>query len=540
MTLVNRALPDGPARPGGGSGHSAAAAGQPDLPATSGRNPALDGLRVLAASAVLLIHVGAQTGQEFTGTPVSWVISRAEIGVAIFFVLSGLLLYRPWAAAALTGQPRPRAGLYFLRRALRILPAYWVVVIVALVTLNHAHIRSLTSWLWYLLLAQNYDLHPWWQGEGANGLAQMWSLVIEVAFYLVLPLLAAALAWWAARAGPDPGRRARRLIGGLCLLALSSYGFLVLAFHPSLRLWLGLTLPHFMTWFAGGMVLAVLSEWAHAEQPPDGPAARLCRTVAASAGPCWLIAAAAFAIACTPLAGPETLTVPSLWNDEFMIALYTLIATAIVAPVALQPARPTWVRGLLGNRAVSYLGQISYGIFLWQFLVIYAFFNVFHLKDAFQGRFYSWPEALGILVIVAAVTTALAAISYHVLEQPIQRLYRLRRHPRRQQAAEPAAPRATATLARPRTTRGPARPAPADQAAPDQLGDDPRDDHQTDDLRPDVHERRDESAAVAAILEHDPGRPADRGGEQEQRHQPPPAQPAPPAPTVAVFQDQQE
>ena len=72
----------------------------PDLPA-SGRIPALDGIRVIAAFAVLLTHVGGPTGVEFTGSPASWVVSRGDVGVPIFFVLSGLLLYRPWARADL-------------------------------------------------------------------------------------------------------------------------------------------------------------------------------------------------------------------------------------------------------------------------------------------------------------------------------------------------------------------------------------------------------------------------------------------------------
>ncbi len=439
------------------------------LPATSARNPALDGVRVLAALAVLLTHVGGQTGFAFTGTPASWVVSRGDVGVPIFFVLSGLLLYRPWARSALTGSKPPATGPYFLRRALRILPAYWVVVVVALCTLNSGHIGSVPTWLQYLLLVQNYNLHPWWYGTGAAGLAQMWSLVVEVSFYLVLPVLAAALAWYATRstgdvAGPDDvGRRARRLLTGVGILGLSSYGVTVLAFYPSLQLWIGETLPRLLTWFAGGMMLAVLSEWAHADSDGTGTA-RFCRTVARSADACWLIAAIAFAIACTPLAGPETLAIPTLWNVEVKTALYTLIGTALVAPVAFQSGRPTWVSIALGNRAMSYLGRISYGIFLWQFLVIYAFFAVFHARDAFQGTLYSWPAVLGILVVVTATTIAMAAISYYLLEQPVQRLYRSRRdrlrhdHPRPAHARHAAAGagRGRAELAK----TGPAQPQP--------------------------------------------------------------------------------
>lgn len=407
------------------------AAGQqdapPDLPAAGGRIPALDGLRVIAAFAVLLTHVGGPTGFEFTGSPASWVVSRGDVGVPIFFVLSGLLLYRPWARAVLSGRQGPAVRTYFWRRALRILPAYWLVVIVALVTLNPSHAHSASAWVQYLLLLQNYNLHPWWDGTGANGLAQTWSLVVEVSFYLVLPLLAAALTWLARRGGTTADQRARRLLTGIAALGLSSYGVMVLAFYPSLQLWFGDTLPRLMTWFAGGMALAVLAEWARADGTGDGPGARFCRTIASSAGACWLIAAAAFAIACTPAAGPEGLSIPTLWEMEVKTALYTVVAVALVAPAAFQPARPTRLSRALGNRVMAYLGQISYGIFLWQYLVIDGYFALFHARDVFQGDLYSWPAVLGILVVVTIATVALAAASYHVVERPAQRLYRARR-----------------------------------------------------------------------------------------------------------------
>jgi peptidoglycan/LPS O-acetylase OafA/YrhL len=401
--------------------------GAPDLPMISGHNRSLDGVRVVAALAVLVTHVGAQTGFSFTGTPASWVVSRCDVGVSIFFALSGLLLYRPWAQAAISGHGGPDTWSYLRRRALRILPAYWVVLVLAMVTLNPGHLRSLVTWAQYLLFAQTYDPHPWWGGTGATGLAQMWSLSVEVSFYLVLPLLGALLARLARLGTTDVGQRARRLLAGTAVLGLCSYGFCVLLFYPSLQLWLGDTLPHFMTWFAAGMALAVVSAWAHAEPAADGPVGRFCRTIADSAGACWLIAALAFAIACTPLAGPEFLEIPSLWTTAAKTALYTVVALALIAPVAFQPTRRTWVAQALGNPVMSFLGRISYGIFLWQFLVIYAFFALIHARDVFDGGYYIWPQVVAILAVVVAATIAVSAVSYYVIELPAQRLYRSRR-----------------------------------------------------------------------------------------------------------------
>jgi peptidoglycan/LPS O-acetylase OafA/YrhL len=393
---------------------------------------ALDGIRALAALAVLLTHVSGMTGYSTTGTPVSWVLARGDVGVPIFFTLSGLLLYRKWAAAALSGDSAGRVAVYLRRRALRILPAYWVVVLIALPTLSPGPAHHVWSWLEYLLLLQNYDPHPWWTGTGAIGLAQAWSLVVEVSFYLVLPLFAAALTWFACRGGrPGHGaagvsRRARRLLAGIAVLAASSVGWEILVYYPYPNLRFEGTLPPLMIWFCTGMAIAVALAWAAAEASPGGPASRAGRAVAASAGMCWLIAACAFTIACTPLTGPEFLGVPGLWGTEVKTVLYTLVAGGIVAPVAFQPLLADRGAGmlsarLLGSRPVRFLGKISYGIFLWQFLAAYAFFGLLHLKTWFNGGpLYSASEVALVSLVIALLTVAVSAVSYYLIEGPAQ------------------------------------------------------------------------------------------------------------------------
>jgi peptidoglycan/LPS O-acetylase OafA/YrhL len=402
----------------------------PARPAVPGHQNALDGLRAAAAGAVLLAHVGVLTGYTFTGTPVSWVLSRGDAGVPVFFTLSGLLLYRPSAAAALSGTPARSVVTYLRRRALRILPAYWAAVLVALPVLNPGPARHIWPWVQYLLLVQNYAAHPWW----AAGLAQTWSLVVEVSFYLVLPVLAAALTWVACRGrrgkgagGGGTGRRARRLLAGIAALAVSSFGWVVLAYYPRPRLWFSATLPPLMIWFCAGMAIAVLVAWAEAEPGSDGPVSRFCRSVAASAGMCLLIAASAFAIACTPFTGPEFAGVPGLWSAEFKTALYALIAVAVVAPAACQPllagqGRAAVSARLLGNPVARFLGRISYGIFIWQFLAAYAFFRLMQLKTAVSGGSYQAPEAALIGAAIAVATVIAATVSYYLIERPAQRL----------------------------------------------------------------------------------------------------------------------
>jgi peptidoglycan/LPS O-acetylase OafA/YrhL len=173
------------------------------------------------------------------------------------------------------------------------------------------------------------------------------------------------------------------------------------------------------------MAIAVAQAWAAAEPMPGGPASRVCRSVAASAGMCGLIAACAFAIACTPLTGPEFLGVPGLWGTEARTVLYALIAGAIVAPIAFQPLLGDRAAGmisarLLGSRPARFLGKISYGIFLWQFLAAFAFFWLLHLKSVFFGGSYTAPEVAVIGLAIALFTVAAATVSFYLIELPAQ------------------------------------------------------------------------------------------------------------------------
>ena len=90
--------------------------------------PALDGFRALAAIGVLLAHVALLSGLNVRKPGLGHYLARADVGVSIFFLLSGFLLYRPFVAARLAGRPSMGLGAYARRRALRILPAYWVAL----------------------------------------------------------------------------------------------------------------------------------------------------------------------------------------------------------------------------------------------------------------------------------------------------------------------------------------------------------------------------------------------------------------------------
>ncbi|GGL08372.1 acyltransferase family protein [Planomonospora parontospora] len=378
-----------------------------------GRLDALDGVRAVASFTVLVYHVANETGaalrEGFTGA----LLSRGDVAVPIFFALSGLLLYRPFAAAALGGRPAPRTRAYLWRRAVRILPAYWLVVAAALLLWSRDHLTDAWSWFKLLTLNQNYSAEPWWHGLGPKGLAQMWSLSVEAAFYVALPLIAAGAAAFARRGSADADRRARRLLACLGALAATSFVWTLLTHYPQYRPQLSIWPPRSAVYFTAGMALAVALAWAQAR--PDGPAGRFSRGVAASPGSWWLVAALAYAVAASPVTGDRFLGVEGVWSGLSELVLYTVVAFCLLAPAALLPPGDSPVRRLLGNPVMRFLGRISYGVFLWQFVAIYAWYG-FTGQQPFTG------DLLANLVPVTALTVGLATLTYLLVERPSQRL----------------------------------------------------------------------------------------------------------------------
>ncbi|WP_248963530.1 acyltransferase family protein [Sphaerisporangium perillae] len=387
-------------------------------PSATGHLDALDGMRAVAAFAVLTFHVAIESATALQNNFFAALLARGDVAVPIFFTLSGLLLYRPYARAVLEGTRPPATGTYLVKRALRILPAYWLVVAAAMLLWSRDHLGDLKTWLQMVFLAQNYELHPWWFGLGPKGLAQMWSLCVEMAFYLVLPLVAALLAMFARRGGTSIGQRARRLLIGLAVLSAISYLWTVASYYPEYRPYMNTWLPRAWTFFAPGMALAVVSVWARREQ--DGPAARFVRAVNASPGTLWLVAALAYAVAASPVTGPRFSGIDGVWSGMFELALYSVVAACLVAPCALLASADAPISRLLGNPVMRFFGRISYGVFLWQFVALYLWYDLTEQRP-FSGNF------LVNLIVVGALTIGLATLTYRYVEEPARGLIRFLR-----------------------------------------------------------------------------------------------------------------
>ncbi|GAA0965606.1 acyltransferase [Acrocarpospora macrocephala] len=388
---------------------------QPTATTPDTRLNAVDGLRVLAALAVLVFHIAGITGLQYGDGPLAWLLSRGEARVAVFFAISGLLLYRPWVKHLLTAAEPPGTRVYLTRRVLRIFPLYWVVAITALVAFNLDAAKTVWDWAEVLLLVYVFDPTPWWPVVqlAPIGLQQMWTLSIDVSFYLLLPLLAAALGRAARAGGASVDTRAKRLLILLAALSLTSFAYMYAVHHPVYTMRMEWWLPRFFPWFAVGMATCVLAVWARADSPGAERVRRWGAEIAANAGTCFVLAAMVFGLAATPLGGPKTpqSLAPDLLPDMFRLVAYAVMAFLIVAPVALQPPGRTWVTVLLGNRAMRWLANLSYGVFAWQIIVVWAYYDI-------SGRAYLDQQFFPVFFVVLAVSVVLAWVTYQLVEKP--------------------------------------------------------------------------------------------------------------------------
>ncbi|WP_242660290.1 acyltransferase family protein [Mycobacterium mantenii] len=360
--------------------------------------PAVEGMRACAAMGVVVTHVAFQTGHSSGAT--GRLFGRFDLAVAVFFALSGFLLWRGHAGAARGLGPRPRTGHYLRSRVVRIMPAYVVAVVVILTLLPDADHASPTVWLANLTLTQIYVPLTL-----TGGLTQMWSLSVEVSFYLALPILALL---------------ARRLPVRARVPAIAALGALSWAWG-----WLPIQSgsgvnplnwpPAFFSWFAAGMLLA---EFVHSGIGWPVHLARRRLVMAA-------VAVVAYLIAASPLAGPEGLVPGTPAQFAVKTATGSLVAFALVAPLVLD--RVDTGHRILGTTAMVTLGRWSYGLFVWHLAALAMVFPVL-------GTFPFTGRMPAVLVLTLIFGFAIAAVSYALVESPCREA--LRRWEKRERPGE--------------------------------------------------------------------------------------------------------
>ena len=389
--------------------------------------PVFDGLRALAASLVFVFHawfiidiLSIQNGIDTIGLTGLKVLSASishlgEVGVGLFYLLSAFLLYRPFAKAGYAQAGPPNLVAYAIRRAARILPAYWVAVtIIGIVD------PATDAFSWNGLINQ-YLLLGLYRPEGtlrsSNLFMASWTVEVEVSFYIFLPFWAAAMAKLRSAAR----RPLRAEVFALAGLALVGVVWKVVACGQISGDWFGSSfavLPASIDVFAAGMALSLLS------LSPDLKASRFFERLASNGVACWLGAAAIYALLVWigyvdgPFGGSGAAS--ALGSGFLKIPIAGLL---MLPAIWWQGSRGGVVR-LLGCRPVMWVGMVSYGLYLWQ---------VFTLRHLAAPGLYGVDQPLAkpsllmmapTALLIYAVTLVVAALSWYLLERHALKLGR--------------------------------------------------------------------------------------------------------------------
>jgi peptidoglycan/LPS O-acetylase OafA/YrhL len=367
------------------------------------RFPLLDAMRGIAAGMIVLCHT-AGVSTFSTDNALGAYAARLNMGVTLFFLLSGFLLYRPFIAARLQGRPPIRIRDYTRRRVLRIVPAYWIALTLLALWPGLAGLWE-GDWWRYYAFAQIY-----WQESTLFGIPPAWSLCVEISFYLALPFLAAGLARLGR--GREPRAQVRLEITALALIALACMGFRTYMQITEGSYVLLNTLLAFIDWFAYGMILAVVSVWWQGREEES----RVLSAIGRRPWLPWALFLIPFWIVSTQLNLPRGFfLVYDTWNYMGEHVLYALCCALLLLPAIFGDARGGWPRRLLANRVLAWTGLVSYGVFLYHAPLLVE------LQEAGATDWIPGSSYLSLTFFTFAVAFVCAALSYYLVERPALR-----------------------------------------------------------------------------------------------------------------------
>jgi peptidoglycan/LPS O-acetylase OafA/YrhL len=360
--------------------------------------PPLDGVRAFAVVAVMMFHGGLSF------------MNGGFMGVDVFFVLSGFLI-----TSLLVGEWREsltiKLGAFWARRARRLLPAlllmllfvaFFASVVVPKGTYGALRLDALSTLLyvsnWHFILVNSNYFN---ETAAASPLLHTWSLAVEEQFYLVWPLVVLGVLHFT--------RNLRALFWVCCAAAVGSALWMYHLFGAAIsvnRVYLG-TDTRSQCLFIGcalAVGLVLLTQHEHAEgRLGQGelwrPAGNVGRALCGVAG----IVGAGVAVAIW--VGTNENEAFPYKGGFFLIGLATaaVILSAVGAPRSVVPR-------FLALPPIRYVGQISYGLYIWHWPL---FIWIDHARTGLSG----YP----LFFVRVLATFAVSVASFHLVERPIRR-----------------------------------------------------------------------------------------------------------------------
>ena len=362
--------------------------------------PPLTGVRGLAALWTWIYHAWLVAGNrpiriESLNINLTPLFSQGWVGVDLFFVLSGFVLAWPFLGAAARSFVY---GEFIRRRSLRVIPAYYFQLLLLLCAGAIGFVWDLPSFdssLFHLLLTHNLR-------EAWTFYAPWWTLPIEWYFYLVFPLLLAALL-------KRPGGSLILLLTAAIAWRAGSFFWLeatVAEATVGSKVWLMHQLPGRIDQFFVGIVAALLTHRLRSTLGTDFRARLSNYLVVGGAGLLilWLyVLAWSFA---------------GYWQGEYGLAFYwNSVAALILGCFLVGLALEGRLAGrLFANRGMLWLGEISYSLYLWHFAVLVLLVELGVFIHFGGERLFLWVIAFSLPTMIAV-----AALSWWVAERPFLR-----------------------------------------------------------------------------------------------------------------------
>lgn len=347
------------------------------------RSARVESLRAIAALGVVFAHifgVSRNFGPRTADTFFHRLLLGGGLGVFLFFTLSGYLLYLPFARAAFDDGRQPDLRRYAVNRAVRLVPLYLVVLTVLLVWQHGG--GTFDQWWRFLTFSEGFSRRTVATVDGP-----MWSLAVEVHFYLLVPFVA----WGIRRLTRGSMRRAFGVlaVGGAVLLAVRLVT--VEAAHPVDIRW-QYSIASNLFFFVPGMALCLVQiHLRRRERPLRGPLGDAAVWLATSAV-VWLVV---------------------VWDYRLWLTPLAALASVILLGACVLPLRPSPLLSVLEWKPLAVVGVASYSLYLWHLPLIERVARS-HLGHGFA--------LLLATTFIPCVVVAL--VSYRVVEEPFLRLRR--------------------------------------------------------------------------------------------------------------------